>query len=426
MLWKTKNLIPHNLIQYSMNNLKNNKPIWKHPWGYIESFLISIELLFLGFIIEILSGSKGVPLIKWPVNIIIGLIYISFIILIQKKYNKKPVIIWLSSIPAAISSICLFCFLSLLLGFIPQNNSNLNIISLFGLNHLQRSWPFLLSGIYLLTVLGFIALKRLKPVNKKNIGFFINHAGLWLTLFAIVLGSGDLLRLKLKLTEGNEPKNIVVDSKLNLYQLPFKIKLLDFNIEEYPPKLALIETDSKKIVKDITNNLTLIEKGLKTKIDYYEIEILKFFPNSIKKDSLFIDTNVIGARASAFIKVINTKNGKIKKGWIAPGFFAPYEFLELDSLHTITLTVPEPKVFSSLVEIYKKNYTVDTAKIEVNKPYSISGYKLYQTSYDEKMGKYSFTSYLEVVYDPWLYIIYTGLIMLIAGAVYMFWIGKDK
>ena len=48
-------------------------------------------------------------------------------------------------------------------------------------------------------------------------------------------------------------------------------------------------------------------------------------------------------------------------------------------------------------------------------------------SYDESKGKYSDTSVFELVSDPWLPIVYAGIIMLIAGSFYLFIVGpKNK
>ena len=60
------------------------------------------------------------------------------------------------------------------------------------------------------------------------------------------------------------------------------------------------------------------------------------------------------------------------------------------------------------------------AVIEVNKPLSIEGWKIYQLSYDETKGKWSDTSVFELVRDPWLYAVYFGLILMVIGAVCMF------
>jgi hypothetical protein len=63
-------------------------------------------------------------------------------------------------------------------------------------------------------------------------------------------------------------------------------------------------------------------------------------------------------------------------------------------------------------------------KIEVNKPTRFKGWKLYQISYDTKMGKYSSLSVIEAVKDPWLPVVYIGILFLIAGAIYLFWLGR--
>ena len=56
----------------------------------------------------------------------------------------------------------------------------------------------------------------------------------------------------------------------------------------------------------------------------------------------------------------------------------------------------------------------------MNKPLSIAGWKIYQLSYDETKGKWSRMSVFELVRDPWLPIVYTGILMMIAGAIGLF------
>ena len=50
---------------------------------------------------------------------------------------------------------------------------------------------------------------------------------------------------------------------------------------------------------------------------------------------------------------------------------------------------------------------------------------IYQQSYDETMGKWSKLSVINAVRDPWLPVVYFGIFLLIAGAVYLFWIGRE-
>jgi cytochrome c biogenesis protein ResB len=57
--------------------------------------------------------------------------------------------------------------------------------------------------------------------------------------------------------------------------------------------------------------------------------------------------------------------------------------------------------------------------IEVNHPFTIDGWKIYQLNYDTSRGKWSEISVLELVKDPWLPAVYTGIFMLAVGAVCM-------
>ena len=80
----------------------------------------------------------------------------------------------------------------------------------------------------------------------------------------------------------------------------------------------------------------------------------------------------------------------------------------------------EPRRFASDVMVYTKDKQTKEACIEVNKPLSIAGWKIYQLSYDETKGKWSRMSVFELVRDPWLPIVYTGILMMIAGAIGLF------
>jgi len=65
-------------------------------------------------------------------------------------------------------------------------------------------------------------------------------------------------------------------------------------------------------------------------------------------------------------------------------------------------------------------------EIEVNKPFSIDGWKIYQLSYNEQMGKWSNLSIFEIVTDPWMPVVYVGIFMLLFGAVGMFLTASRK
>jgi len=61
----------------------------------------------------------------------------------------------------------------------------------------------------------------------------------------------------------------------------------------------------------------------------------------------------------------------------------------------------------------------------VNNPYKFKGWTIYQSGYDEQMGKWSEISIIRLVRDPWLPVVYTGIFMLLAGALLMLWTGRS-
>ena len=85
-----------------------------------------------------------------------------------------------------------------------------------------------------------------------------------------------------------------------------------------------------------------------------------------------------------------------------------------------------PKRFASDVQIQTPSGENIHTTIEVNKPVKVDGWKIYQYSYDTEMGAMSRISVLELVSDPWLPLVYTGIYMMLAGAVCMLFMGGKR
>jgi len=137
----------------------------------------------------------------------------------------------------------------------------------------------------------------------------------------------------------------------------------------------------------------------------------------------------VGGTPAALITVTNTENGVATTGWLsAGGYSTNRENLVLDHNFSIAMFEPLPKRYLSVVEIKQNGQIPDTVQIEVNKPITIQGWTLYQNDYDYIMNskqEWTSVSVLEAVSDSWLTVVYIGVFMVIAGAVYIFWIGKD-
>ena len=98
--------------------------------------------------------------------------------------------------------------------------------------------------------------------------------------------------------------------------------------------------------------------------------------------------------------------------------------IELKQFIMDTYDDGSPKRFASEIQIQTKSGKKIETTVDVNKPVEVDGWKIYQYGYDTKMGAKSQISILELVSDPWLPLVYTGIYMMLAGAVCMFLKGK--
>ena len=100
--------------------------------------------------------------------------------------------------------------------------------------------------------------------------------------------------------------------------------------------------------------------------------------------------------------------------------------IELKEFIMETYDDGSPRRFASDIQILTKTGKNIQTTVEVNKPVEVDGWKIYQYGYDTQMGAMSQTSILELVSDPWLPLVYTGIYMMLAGAVCMFVMGRRE
>ena len=85
-----------------------------------------------------------------------------------------------------------------------------------------------------------------------------------------------------------------------------------------------------------------------------------------------------------------------------------------------------PKRIASDVLVRRKSGEDIPAVIEVNKPLKVDGWKMYQYDYDSEAGSESTVSVLQLVRDPWLPLVFTGIFMMLVGALLLMVMGFKK
>ena len=100
--------------------------------------------------------------------------------------------------------------------------------------------------------------------------------------------------------------------------------------------------------------------------------------------------------------------------------------IRLDDFIMETYPSGMPKRFASEVVAKGKSGQDVPAVIEVNKPLKLDGWKMYQYDYDSEAGEESKISVLQLVRDPWLPAVFTGIFMMLAGAFVMMIVGFKR
>ncbi len=409
-----------------MKQEKRNKPIWVKPWGYSEGWLIVLGLLITGLALQLATGGIDRSALAWPVNLITGTAFTLIVVLSWMLFKKSTFVSWLGSIPAAITSIAMVTFLVLLMGFTLQEDAQNPIwIQKLGLSNMVSSWPFLFGMIFFLAALGMATVKRLRPFKGRNIGFFLNHAGLYIIILGGLVGSADLQRYTMNLHEG-EVVWYANDQDGRQVQMPLALELISFNMEEYNPKIAVIDPNTSRIIPETIPEMFDVETGNRGTIFGYDVEILEFHPLSGKIGNRYEPVNEFGAAPAAYVRA-TSEDGEVSEGWISSGsFMMPHSLVDLNHVYdfSLAMTIPQASHYSSDVMLYTESGEVEEVRIEVNHPVSAEGWKLYQYSYDDRFGRWSPTTVIEAIRDPWLPFVYSGIFMVLFGSVYLMTLGK--
>ncbi|MDD4247261.1 MAG: cytochrome c biogenesis protein ResB [Dysgonamonadaceae bacterium] len=418
---------------------KTNRTIWEHPWGYEEGFYVAIGIALSGFLLQISIGNLQLAEFQYPVNLIFGLLFIGVLLLLHFFAKKSAIVRWLSSVHATVPAIVVLLSIVIILGIVPQFVAHAsphdiphNLSGLFGWYQMTTSWTFIFISYFTLAILGFTILKRTRrKFTWQDIGFYLNHVGLFLAFFGGMLGSADVSRLRMNVTEGSVEWR-AADERENIVELPIAIQLDTFMIEEYPPKLMIVDLETGKVLPENRPVSYVFEgENKSTKLMGYNIDILSYLPNAaIMRDSLnsfAVPYHSEGATHAIKIRVSSEEMKDPVVGWVSNGsFMFPYSVVYIDKETAVAMPVQEVKKYSSHVQVFTDKGDAKEAVIEVNKPLTIDSWRIYQLSYDQSRGKYSRTSVFELVRDPWLPIVYAGIIMLLAGSFYLFIVGPKK
>lgn len=412
-----------------MNSKPNNSrssittALWQFPWKYKESFILVFSAVIIGFIIEFFTNTP-VASLSFPDNVIFLTRYIFIILSIHFFLRKTIAYTWLKSPYLAIASIIAVLLLVILMGSFTQDMpSSRSWVNTFGLNRIAFSYPFVMVLAFFLTNIALVTLSRLIDLTLRNILFATNHLGIFITSIALIFSVGDIQKHTVKVETNNYL--YTVENNNRIEELPFALRLVDFNIEFFAPKIAIVDNASDEV---ISGNGFLISLDTDSVLKYkgYEISKEEFLPKSVRQGDRYYFVNDVGFAPSALLKIV-APDKSISHQWVSCGSFVyPSDYISLDSNYTVVMLEPESKVFQSKIQVLYPNEDKELIDLKVNQPVTLESWDIYQTDYDKKSGVWSDYSIIEMVKDPWLPVIYIGIGMLIFGALLLMFVGQTE
>ncbi|KGF24478.1 cytochrome c biogenesis protein ResB [Prevotella histicola] len=440
--------------------------MWNKPYTLKEGTAIVAGLLVTGGLLQVTLGPLEWGLFAWPANFITLILFVFLLIVAFFLRKRSYFCLFMSTMQAAIPAIAAAAILTLIMGVTKQVAEGKRPMDPLGLTKMLSFWPFILVYVWMTAIVGEVTINQIARFSWRRFPTLVSHVGLFLILTCGTLGSADMLRVKMYCETG-QPEWRGLDAFNNVHQLPVAIQLEKFTIDEYPPKLMLIDKTGRPLPQDKPENL-LVDNGMKSgQLLDCKIDILKRIDNAvpvmlskmigkmpegmmgnIRMDSLgqarnkdgYIASDASGSACALLVRVTRGVNAngssdtnlikgqkQVVTGWITSGsYLFPYQALRLKNGRMLAMPNREPRRFASLVNIYTQSGQNIQTEIEVNKPFTIEGWKIYQLSYNEQMGKWSNLSVFELVTDPWLPVVYIGIFMLLIGAVGMFLTASRK
>lgn len=320
------------------------------------------------------------------------------------------------------------------MGLTRQVSAHERAIDPIGLTQMLSFWPFVLIYLLLATIVGLITLRQILHFRLRELPSLLSHVGLFLVIVTATLGSADMERVKLTAT--TDMPEWRATHEQGFVELPLAIQLEKFTIDEYPPKLLIINSQTGKSVPAKNPEIALIDKHFREgNILKWRIRVLKNLPLAapvVTSDTTkYVEWQSSGAVTALLVEAQRMKDGRAvgppTVGWVTCGsYLFPFQELKLTKQLSLVMARREPERYASRIHVYTESQKNIVATVEVNKPVSVDGWRIYQLSYDEAMGRWSETSTFELVKDPWLPAVYVGIYMLLAGAILTFIVSQKR
>ncbi len=395
-------------------------------WGYKRAFGRCALLFVAGTALQMIFGDIDNGFLRYPWGLIIALNYLYLLVLIHfQKHRWK----WLGQLAdhyACTSALASMVVMTIIFGLTRQDPATEGWVGAIGFSRMTSSWAFNLLLLYFTTTTGLAVMEDLQHIRKRRVAAVLSHAAVFVVLVAGIFGSGDKLRVSVTLQKG-QPSHWGISREGEQVDLPFVLTLDEFRMEEYAPKLYVLDAMTEQSSRDF---LSVEQAGDEATIDGWHLTAVEnldmagHMPDSDEYRAM----EHVGAAPAVYVRARNLRTGMEREGWVSCGsFIFEPSYLFLDDRLAVAMPRREAKHYLSRIQVVEEDGTHHNFDIEVNHPARVGAWRIYQMGYDTQRGRWSEISVVECVRDGWYSAVHIALwTMLVAGVVMFLTAGGRK
>ena len=395
-------------------------------WGYKRAFGRCALLFVAGTALQMIFGDIDNGFLRYPWGLIIALNYLYLLVLIHFQKHRWKWLGQLSDHYACTSALASMVVMTIIFGLTRQDPATEGWVGAIGFSRMTSSWAFNLLLLYFTTTTGLAVMEDLQYIRKRRVAAVLSHAAVFVVLVAGIFGSGDKLRVSVTLQKG-QPSHWGISREGEQVDLPFVLTLDEFRMEEYAPKLYVLDAMTEQSSRDF---LSVEQAGDEATIDGWHLTAVEnldmagHMPDSDEYRAM----EHVGAAPAVYVRARNLRTGMEREGWVSCGsFIFEPSYLFLDDRLAVAMPRREAKHYLSRIQVVEEDGAHHNFDIEVNHPARVGAWRIYQMGYDTQRGRWSEVSVVECVRDGWYSAVHIALwTMLVAGVVMFLTAGGRK
>ena len=377
-------------------------------------------LLFaVGIVLQCVVGDFDNGFLRYPWGLILAVNYLYLLVLLHFQRDKWRWVNRLSDHYASVSALGSMVLMTIIFGLTRQDASTEGLVGLLGFSRMTSSWPFNLLLFYFTTTVGLAVVDDLHHWRQRGLAAMMSHLAVFVVLTCGMFGSADKMRVTVN-AHFERPVAEGIDSKGVSQTLPFAITLKEFAMEEYPPKLYLLDTRQESSSEDF---LLVEETTSEGEIDGWQLRVERVIDMAgrMPDSEEWLEMVHTGAAPAIYLKATNPATGESYSGWVSCGshIFEP-SYLRLGERYAVAMPRRDAKRYLSRVDVEQMTGERQRFDVEVNHPARIGAWRIYQVGYDTARGRWSSVSVLECVKDGWYSAIHIALWLMLSAGVVMF------